>query len=182
MHNIEMIGAGRFCGWAAAGRDGSPERLKLELNRQEAYVYAIRSRQDVLDAGHSLFSGFDLHLSGEPGLMNCVISVDGEVHEVSLQPLQTSKLIVMKQPSAQAVNGWVHGASGLRSLVLCHSRGTTRAKIVERSDAVEALGPEKSLIHEFTAHDVDARTVYAVVINNTHIHWIGPDERLGRTY
>jgi len=174
MHHIESVSEGRVVGWAAADASGCPAKVTLTCKQGAVGIFASRPREDVLAAGYSLFSGFDLEVSSDCGNEACALEVGGERRTFSPSTLLDQDIIMADTIRRRdQLSGWIRHISGLKSLIFHSRSGLFRASVFSRLDVNEALNTDPSALHGFEISNVDLLSVYAVSINSSHVHWCG---------
>lgn len=174
MHYIDKICFGEISGWIQGNTDGCPSQVKVLHQNLQVQVFAVRPREDVLKAGYTRFSGFDLSVSSASRDDLCQIELGGSLYDISPIQVADQGLIKVDEMSDTHISGWVNLPAGLRSLTFYSATGLSRADIHARADINALLNSDPRRLHGFSVNNCDVEGLYAVNINNSRIHWFAP--------
>lgn len=181
MHNVEQNGEGKFKGWFSGDSSGCPSQIDLLVSGRKIWVQATKEREDVLYAGHTLFSGFDLRVSSDQHKVQCVAELEGRKYNITPAERASAALIRVDDVGKNYLSGWVNYPKGLFSLVFFDETGPAFCDLFVRSDVNAGLGTSSEIRHGFSVKGLDVSRLVAVNINNELIHWF-PSSWLAGAY
>ena len=174
MHNVEEINNGKLVGWIGGSIDGRPSSIGLACSGKMIEVFATKQRLDVLQAGYTLFSGFDMKISAYTDKCDCRAHIEKKFYKLTPSVKKDDDLINIDEVSENHISGWVNNAEGLYSLCFFDASGVVRSEINSRWDVNAHLKTPQDVLHGFRAEGVDVSTLVAVSVNNSLIHWFTP--------
>ncbi|MFN3724499.1 MAG: hypothetical protein ACK4VZ_15830 [Paracoccaceae bacterium] len=174
MHNVDKNSEGQLVGWVGGSADGRPARINLSCSDRIIQVFAVQDRGDVLRAGFTRFSGFNLRISAHSRECVCQARLEENTYDITPSVKRDDDLIQLDDVGRNHISGWVKNAEDLSSLSFFSVTGLSRAEIHKRADVNAFLGtsPEKS--HGFRVEFPDFSELFAVSVNNKLIHWLTP--------
>lgn len=174
MHNVEKIIDGEIVGWISGRTDGCPSSVDLSFSDRKLQLFADRTREDVLRAGHTLFSGFHLRVSAYSHEHVCQASLEGVVYDIKPSVRRDLDLIHVENTVEDYFSGWINSPEVNLTLSFFSSHGMGRAKLHHRQEVNDHLKTPPEILHGFCVKGLELSKVYALVLNNQLVHWMEP--------
>jgi len=175
VHSVELIDTGRFLGWVSGDIEGCPSLVQLCCSAGEVAIAAVHERADVLSAGYTRFSGFDLRLSAHAA--DCPFRIHLEESEYQVAPLRRCdyEIITIDEAYDDFIAGSIEFDRKIRSLCFYSATGSARAEINPCPDSVPSCGSMTGYRHAFRVDNFDISSIFAVKINNDAVHCLSRD-------
>jgi hypothetical protein len=174
MHSVELIDTGRLLGWVSGDIGGFPAQVQLCCAEGTVAIAAVHERVDVLSAGFTRFSGFDLHISAHAADCPWRVHLEESEYEVAPLPRCNEEVVTVEEAYDDLLSGSIAFDRRIRSLCFYSAEGSTRAEINPFPDHIPGPGGSTGHRYRFRVENFDVSKIFAVKINNDAVHCLGP--------
>lgn len=174
MHSVELIDTGRLLGWVSGDIGGCPSQVELCCSEGRVAIAAVHERVDVLSAGFTRFSGFDLSISAHAADCPWRVHLEGSEYEVAPLARCNEEVVTIDEAYDDFLAGSIPFDRRIRSLCFYSAAGSARAEIDPCPEYSPAPGGLTGYRYRFRVENFDVSKIFAVKINNDAVHCLGP--------
>lgn len=170
MHNLEINERGHIRGWVAGSESGVPGYIEIIADNVRFRIAATIERPDVLMAGHSLFSGFDLTINAGAEATPLTLQIGKRSYSIDASFRGDSDYVRVDSLQGIEMEGWIDHEVPLYALQFSDGINREFPQLLPRQDIAALKDARGTSTFGFQLSAQSLGGLRFCLVNNSHLH------------